>query len=310
MPRLPIVLGAMAIAAGVRPSAAAPERTGEVRVAPAQRDQRGGLRMEGPARLEIIYGDAADLQRTVDRFFALDERMTAGRRRFTRHVRGALALLAAAPARTCPIERLGPLYAAAATELERFWTDGAELEAGYEAIRALDRAGETAALTPDYRWRINRTRVAYQQLRQDLREMRGTFTAQLGREARARGCRPEALRLTPLEGEPPDVELPVNPPPAPPPTPARPAPAPAPAPPSNATFFVDNRGCTAVLSVYIDGVSVGDVGGKERGAFRALPGRHSMCLIPATSTTTCGDAGTLRNVFISDGWSITMHCMK
>jgi hypothetical protein len=72
--------------------------------------------------------------------------------------------------RSCPLERLGPLYTAAAGALERFWFDGAELEAAYEAIAALDRAGETAALTPDYRWRINRTRVTYLRLRQDLRE--------------------------------------------------------------------------------------------------------------------------------------------
>jgi len=58
------------------PAGAQPDRSGEIRVDPAQRDQRNGVRMEGAARLEIIYGDAADLRRTVDRFYQLDERMT------------------------------------------------------------------------------------------------------------------------------------------------------------------------------------------------------------------------------------------
>jgi hypothetical protein len=104
------------------------------------------------------------------------------------------------------------------------------------------------------------------------------------------------------------VTLPLNPPP-PPPKPSATPPAPPP-PPARATFFVDNRTCRAKLAVYIDGDQVGEVGGGERGAFRALPGRHSMCLIASTSPAACGDAGTPRNVFISDGWSITMHCMK
>ncbi|HTM21506.1 MAG TPA: hypothetical protein VL172_13390 [Kofleriaceae bacterium] len=307
MPRLLPVLAAAAVAVVARPSTAQPDRAGEVRVRPpGPREYRGGLRMEGSARLEIIYGDAADLKRTVDRFFELEARMGQTRQHFTRDVRGALAVLNNG-GHGCPTEKLAPLFAAAQDSLEQFWTDGAELEAASEAIAALDRAGETAALTPDYRWRINRTRVTYLHLRADLREMRGEFSAQLVRELRARGCRPTGLAAGNPEGEPPPVTLPMNPPPAPP----KPEPkAAAPAPPARATFFVDNRTCTAPVAVFVDGDPLGAVGGGDRGAFRALPGHHSMCLIPSTSPATCGATGTIRNVFISDGWAITIHCMK
>jgi len=138
--------------------------------------------------------------------------------------------------------------------------------------------------------------------------MRAAFSVQLDRELRGHGCKAAALREAGAEHEPTAVALPVNP--APPATPRPAAGAPAPAPPSHATFFVDNRTCPAELAVYVDGARLGAVAGGERGAFRALPGRHSMCLIPATSPATCGVPGTARNVFVSDGWSITMHCLK
>jgi hypothetical protein len=38
-------------------------------------------------------------------------------------------------------------------------------------------------------------------------------------------------------------------------------------------------------------------------------GERSLCLLPPGSAQ-CGDRGTVRQVYLHDGWSVTMHCPK
>jgi hypothetical protein len=38
-------------------------------------------------------------------------------------------------------------------------------------------------------------------------------------------------------------------------------------------------------------------------------GERTLCLL-GPGAAQCGDRGTVREVFLHDGWSVTMHCVK
>jgi hypothetical protein len=77
---------------------------------------------------------------------------------------------------------------------------------------------------------------------------------------------------------------------------------------SAALFFIDNSRCAVGQQVHLDGVLQGEVPARARAAFRANVGHHEMCLLPIGSHTACGSPGTVRRVYLHDGWSITMRC--
>lgn len=267
----------------------------------------GGFRMEGDAELEVVFGDIDRYKRHVDSFFSIHRDMTRARKLFSKHTKAALSLVAEHSRGKCPVEQLGPHYYRAHEQGERYRAFGSGLEREYVAIRRLDRFGDTDALTPDYRWRVNRTRALYARALTDYKEMRFSFLDQLGAELAARGCGKRALlevgRAAPAS-EPDEVSAPYRAP--------------------NwrarkddkvnedsvipATFFVDNKRCGRPMEVYIDGQLIGEVAAKTKTAFQTTTGRHTLCLIESGSMKQCGEPGTIRSAYFHEGWSAALHC--
>ncbi|HRC58858.1 MAG TPA: hypothetical protein PKU97_23205, partial [Kofleriaceae bacterium] len=79
--------------------------------------------------------------------------------------------------------------------------------------------------------------------------------------------------------------------------------------PPRAMFYVDNSQCPDPAMVWIDGESVGVAEAGKRSAFVADPGERTLCLTLPESAS-CGDRGTVRQVYLHDEWTVTMHCAK
>ncbi len=302
---MPGLLGWLVLALVARPA----DASDSVRAEPHRRATLGGFHLEGAAEIDVVFGSTAQYQGAIDRYFELDDLMAAARTEFSRQIHAALAMLAAEPRRLCPETAVAPFYAGASRFGERYRQDGRELETLYQSIRRLDALGETAGLTPDYRWRVNRVRTVYRHALADFREMRLAFDDQLGAELRYRNCDGAALLAAAPAPSDQDVlpeSLAVNPPIRPriyrsdPPVHEVEA--------SPALFFVDNRGCPDALRVVLDGAEVGTVAAGAKEPFQSPAGRHALCLLPAESSQSCGQVGTMRTAYVHDGWSITMHC--
>lgn len=273
-----------------------------------------GFRVEGAPELEVVFGDSESYKQHVDRFFALDEAMDRTRSSFQRNVQGALAALGS-KGKKCPVDQVARAYYGARRDGESYRALGSELEGEHGVITQLDDMGETAALTPDYRWKVKQVSGRYRRAVVDLKEMRVEFLVQLGGELKHRGCRGAELVKragelvasgTPAEPPPEEVAVAVPVPPR-----VRPGEQPRPVvPATTVTFYVDNQACPGAQQVFLDGALLGEVPARSRSAFQALAGHHALCLIGAESNTRCGDPGTLRNAFLHDGWSIGLHCMK
>jgi hypothetical protein len=278
----------------------------------------GGFRMEGDPMIETVFGDSAQFKKYVDRFYTVHADMQRSREAFSRNVQATLAALSAnvtpTGARTgkCPVEAVALPYTRAWRFGEDYHRLGKDLEAHAASIRDLDRLGETAGLTPDYRWKVSRSLKLFPQVLRDFREMRVAFQDQLAGEVRLHGCEPGLLVA---RGD----ELEKLNPPATGPVMAQVKPivgkkkpgekdAIPSAPATTATFFVDNSLCGGAVKVHVDGTMIGDVSGRAKSAFQTLSGRHDLCLITAGTTANCGDAGTVRRTFIHDGWSIQLRC--
>jgi hypothetical protein len=275
------------------------------------------FRMEGDPKIETVFGDAEAYKRYVDRFYVVHGEMQKTREDFSRNVQAVLASLAAdqGAARTqgagkCPVDAVALTYARAFKLGQVYHKLGKELEANMISIRELDGLGETASLTPDYRWKVARSLKLYPEVLKDFREMKVAFQAQVAAEVKFHGC--DAATLV-AKGE--ELDKAGAPPTGPT---ARPGAvlvkkkdADKLAPPvaaATATFFIDNTSCPAALRVYVDAALVGEVGSAAKAAFQTPVGRHDLCLIPATSQQQCGDPGTLRRTYVHDGWSITLRC--
>jgi hypothetical protein len=273
-----------------------------------------GFRVEGAPELEVVFGDSESYKQHVDRFFALDEAMDRTRSSFQKNVQAAQAALGRArKSKRCPVDQVARAYYGARRDGESYRALGSELESEHGLITQLDDMGETAALTPDYRWKVKQVTGRYRRALIDLKEMRVAFLVQLGSELRHKGCRGADLVKRAGElvasGAPPDdesePELPVIPPRV------KPGEEPKPVvPATTVTFYVDNRACPGAQSVFLDGALLGEVPARSRSAFQALAGHHALCLIGKGSNARCGDPGTLRSAFLHDGWSIGLHCAK
>ncbi len=276
--------------------------------APAKRTI-AGFRMEGDPDIAMVFGDTESYKAHVDRFYDLEDQMRGIRGEFSRYVRATQTTLAAHK-RRCPVDAVAPLYAQAYREGQRYRELGAEFESHYSAIRQLDKLGETSGLTPDYRWRVNRTSRVYKAALVDYREMRAAFDQELARDVGFHRCNADKLLSVgakAIANGPPAVAAPEpklpraarrqaqnNPPPK--------------VTIAHATFFIDNRTCKSTVRVFVDGALLGEVDGHAKAAFQALPGRHSLCLIPSTSKAACGDTGTVRTTHIHDGWAMALRC--
>jgi len=283
-----------------------------------------GFRVDGAPELEVVFGDSESYKQHVDRFFALDEAMDRTRSSFQKNVQAAQAALGRGRGRggggkagkKCPVDKVARAYYGARRDGESYRALGSELESEHALVIQLDDMGETAALTPDYRWKVKQVTGRYRRAVVDLKEMRVSFLVQLGGELKHKGCRGAELIKRAGElvasGAPPDdsaeasePELPVIPPRV------KPGEEPKPVvPATTVTFYVDNRACPGSQAVFLDGALLGEVPARSKSAFQALAGHHALCLIGQGSNARCGDPGTLRSAFLHDGWSIGLHCAK
>lgn len=273
-----------------------------------------GFRVEGAPELEVVFGDSESYKQHLDRFFALDEAMDRTRSSFQKNVQAAQAALGRTRKnKRCPLDQVARPYYGARRDGDSYRALGSELESEHGLISQLDDIGETAALTPDYRWKVKQVAGRYRRAVVDLKEMRVSFLIQLGGELKHRGCRGADMVKRAGElvaaGAPPDEstepEAPIIPPRVKPGEEPRPV-----VPATTVTFYVDNRACPGSQAVFLDGALLGEVPAKSKSAFQALAGHHALCLIGKESTARCGDPGTLRSAFLHDGWSIGLHCVK
>jgi hypothetical protein len=306
------------------------------------------FRTEAQPRVDGVFGDAASLRLSVDRFLGLEADMERVRDEFSTAVHETLAALASAgppdgaaashaPPKSCPGATSAP-YARALAAGTKYLVLGQQLQGRYRDIRRADDLGDTAALTPDYRVKVKKARELHQRLLDDYREMRVAFYDQLGAEMRHSGCKTgktgETVATATATGAP-----------APPPNPSDPgawtmdeaasadearepaAPAPdkaalarpkleEPSPPG-ATLAapaiwidVDNTLCAQPTRVSVDGQSLGEVAPHKRTSVRTHAGPREICALPASDARACGDPGTIRKAYLHEGWSLTVHCEK
>jgi hypothetical protein len=307
-------------------------------------------------RIDPVFGDAATLRAAVDRFLVLQSEMDRVRDEFSTAVHQALASLPVAAAdagaskpttgpRQCPAAVAEP-YTRALAAGGRFLTMGRQLQLRYREIRRGEDGGDSAGLTPDYRWKVRRAKEQYSHLLNDYREMRVAFHDQLGAELRHDACPtgPKAARRTlsapiakasTVEGDPGEMDPndpgawtvealddPAIDPTRPPPPqlrssvesavsaalPELPAPTLSAAP--AVWIDVDNSLCAQATHVTIDGQAMGDVGARGTASIRTRAGPHEVCVLPAADKRACGAPGTIRKAYLHEGWSLTVHCNK
>jgi hypothetical protein len=280
------------------------------------------FRTEVTPRVDPVFGDIASLRQSVDRFLALQGEMEQVRNEFSTAVQGTLFQLAPTGPHPhgCPAGA-GPHYARALAAGGRYLSLGRQLEARFREIHRSDELGDASGLTPDYRVKVKRARELYNDLLRDYREMRVAFYDQLGAEMRHAGCElPTAVaRVAKQNDTAPDPSDPASwaleePTPEPPaaapagPHAARPLLAPNAAPAIWIT--VDNSRCAQKSQLAIDGAPLGAINGHKKLSIRTRAGPHELCVLSTTDKRACGDPGTLRKAYLSEGWTMVVRCEK
>jgi Flp pilus assembly protein TadD len=299
-------------------AAARAELTAALEAAPGMVAARGALSQlesgaAGAVRVAFTplvvrpWGDAHALQAALDRYAALAAAMAIVRAAYQGHVLAMLGTLGSGPyARSrshggCPVGELAQAWAAAQRELASHATLGAELEAAHAFIARHDEAGLTSALLPNARTEVAAARRGFSVALADASELRAEWVRWLSPELRAAGCSDRVLSAA--VAHPADYHIIEEDAPERLPTQAAPRTKP------RSTFFVDNTRCGDPVDVWIDGALVGQVAPARRSALVADAGKRTLCLL-GPGAAQCGDRGTVREVFLHDGWTVTMHCVK
>ena len=280
------------------------------------------FRTEVTPRVDPVFGDIASLRQSVDRFLALQGEMDQVRNEFSTAVQGTLFQLAPSAPRPkgCPAGA-GAHYGRALAAGGRYLSLGRQLEARFREIRRADELGDASGLTPDYRVKVKRARELYNDLLRDYREMRVAFYDQLGAEMRHAGCALPTAAPAAKQGEgAPDPSDPASwaleePTPEPPPPAATPGGhGVRPLPAQNAApaiwITIDNSRCAQKSQLAIDGAPLGAINGHKKLTIRTRAGPHEVCVLPTTDKRACGDAGTLRKAYLSEGWTLVVRCEK
>ena len=293
------------------------------------------FRTEAQPRVDPVFGDAASLRLSVDRFFSLEVEMDRVRDDFSSAVHETLAALAGpvgTPApKACPVATAAP-YARALAAGGRYLLLGQQLQGRYRDIRRADDLGDGAALTPDYRIKIKQARDQHQHLLDDYREMRVAFYDQLGAEMRHASCKTGAKAVVAAGAEatgapnpsdasawtlddPAGLDEPRGPAPASEKTGGRAAGAdPTPGAVTMAApaiwIDVDNTLCAQPTRVTVDGQPLGEVSARKKTSVRTHAGPREICALPTSDARACGDPGTVRKAYLHEGWSLTVHCDK
>jgi hypothetical protein len=282
------------------------------------------FRTEVTPRVDPVFGDIASLRQSVDRFLSLQGEMDQVRNEFSTAVQGTLFQLAppGPPLHGCPAGA-GAHYARALAAGGRYLSLGRQLEARFREIRRSDELGDAAGLTPDYRVKVKRARELYNDLLRDYREMRVAFYDQLGAEMRHAGCElpTAATHVAKQNDTAPDPSDPASwaleePAPEPPPAavtatgPHAPRALLAPNAATAIWITVDNSHCSQKSQLAIDGAPLGAVNGHKKLTIRTRAGPHEVCVLPTSDKRACGDAGTLRKAYLSEGWTLVVRCEK
>lgn len=296
-------------------------RNDAARSALAALDGGGELPVVFTPVIERPWGDAAAIAGMVARFEVAQRELLTIRRDYQTKLINVLALLgqgplappplpakaAAAAARLrpaprgCPLRRVAPPWREAQDLLAKFVRRGAELEEAYRYLARHDDAGYGAGLLPDARVKLAAARRSYRTAAADLGELRAEWQRGVVPELRRLRCSDALLQLVlddprrfPAVEEDRPAEIPQ---------------AVARRAPGRAMFYVDNTQCPDEATVWVDGESIGTVEAGKRSAFVAEPGERTLCLTLPDSAS-CGDRGTVRQVYLYDDWTVTMHCPR
>lgn len=276
------------------------------RLALAAIDAGGVPSVDWQPELVRPWGDSEALAAELDRFAATRTQMMSARAAYQAHFIGLLGALGKGPAATpktrpgCPAGRIAPRWLEAQQQLRALQHLGVDLEASFMRIIRHDELGLTAGLLPNSRLAVASAKRDYSLALRDVAELRAEWSRGLAPELNVAGCTVNVLAAAaagglhsrPVEDEV-AAALPVQGPP-------RPVP--------RTTFFVDNSACSDPVDVFIDDQSLGRAAPHRRSALVAEGGERSLCLIPP-GTAQCGDRGTVRSVYLHDGWTVTMRCV-
>jgi len=290
-------------------AAAAEPGVAAARAALGALDMGAGVALQFTPELVRPWGDAEALGQALDRYGTLAQDLARARASYQRQVLGLLGALGrgpyapvkAEPVRRCPVARIARSWASTQRELDGLARLGGELEATWRFIARHDESGATTGLLPNARMQVAAARKSFRVALADFGELRAEWARALVPELRAVGCSDALLaaaaadptRYRVAEDERPEA-IPTTQPPR---------------PRARATFYVDNSRCLDPVDVWIDGAEVGQVAAGRRSALVADGGERTLCLL-APGAAQCGDRGTVREVYLHDGWSVTMHCLR
>jgi Flp pilus assembly protein TadD/TolB-like protein len=260
---------------------------------------------------EIVrpWGNADELQQTLERYLLMTGTMATVRASYEVQFLSLLGMLGRGPyaptkgpaVRSCPIGRVAPAWAAAQIELHRYERLGVDLEAAYRYLERHEEAGAAAGLLPNARAQLLGTKKTFRTALADISELRAQWTRGLGPELKAVGCNDKLLAAAVKDPARYRVIVEDKPEALPEQTAPRARP--------RATFYVDNSRCVDPVDVWIDGSHLGQVAPGRRSALVADGGERTLCLL-GPGSAQCGDRGTVRQVYLHDGWSVTLHCPK
>ncbi|HSK00104.1 MAG TPA: tetratricopeptide repeat protein [Kofleriaceae bacterium] len=273
-------------------------------------DGGGAVVLRGTPELVRPWGDARAIDQALARYAAAAEGMAAARAAYQHQLLSMLGVLGEGPyapvkpatkVRTCPVTRIAPMWDAARRARTRLERLGADLELAHRFVARHDELGATAALLPNARAQVAAMKRSFRTALADAGELRAEWERSLLPALRLVGCTDRLLAAALADPERYRVirdDRPADPP-------VQQAPRPRP----RATFYVDNTRCADPVDVLIDGAPVGQVAPGRRSALVADGGERTLCLI-VPGAARCGDRGTVRQVYLHDGWSATMHCPR
>jgi tetratricopeptide (TPR) repeat protein len=255
------------------------------------------------------WGDGDALQVAIDDYARVEQAMTAARAEYQKRFlallgavgQGPKARVKAGSVKVCPAGQIAPDWDAAQKALAGYTRLGLQLETTYRFIARHDELGMTASLLPNARTAVAGSRKSYRLALADVAELRAEWTRGLVPELRTAGCNDKLLAAALKDPAKYKIIAEDKPDQLPPQQPPRAKP--------RSTFFVDNTRCSDPVDVWIDGSHVGQVAPGRRSALVSDGGERTLCLL-TPGGAQCGDRGTVRQVYLHDGWSTTLYCPK
>ena len=262
-------------------------------------------------RPELVrpWGDGEALAAAIISYAATSAAMAKVRADYQQQVLAVLGALGQGPqtkvkvgsVKTCPVTQVAKPWETAQQDLQTYARLGAELETTYRFIARHDEVGMSAALLPNARTQVAGAKKSYRTALADMGELKAEWVRGTAPALKVVGCNDkllnaalkDPLRYRVVTDDKPDLVANKQP--------SRPKP--------RTTFFVDNTRCADPVDVWIDGAHVGQVAPGRRSALVADGGERTLCLL-MPGGAQCGDKGTVRQVYLHDGWSTTMYCPK